>query len=332
MNLRMEPCPGYTPKQDASGAMIIDPNANSCTLGGNIVKGFLSDQFNEFIDDLKAGLASLSKQLMTFWVSVPSPTLGDDSGGLSDPVYFLQSSLAWYTFGLLMMSIVVVGIKLCLDWRMLPARLLFRQLVTWIFISFAGVACLSVFLTAGDAFSAWIIEKSTEGTSFNDTLFNMIAGPAASATGSGFLTILFLIVAALCALAQAVLMIFRGATMFVIAGTLPLAASFIVTETGEKMLMKQVAWGISFCLYKPAAAIVYSMGFRLFGSDPNSADGTWNIIYGIALLLLGVFTLPAIMRLVTPAVAAHTGGKGAGSTAMTAAAMAVPMAAAGARR
>lgn len=331
--MMFEPCSDQPQQPDPdTGAMIIDPNANSCTLGGNIIKGFVSDQFDEMIEDIKAGLSSLTKQLMTFWIDVPSPNVGDEKGNLSDATYFLTSSLAWYTFGLLMLSVVVCGVKIATDWRFLPVKQLFRQLLTWIIISSMGVAIVAILLTAGDAFSAWIIEQSTEGTSFADNLFEMVAGPTAMATGSGFLTIIFLIVAALCALAQGVLMIFRGASLFVLAGTLPLAASFIVTETGEQALKKHISWIISFALYKPAAAIVYSAGFRLFGSDPNSADGTWNIIYGIALLLLGVFTLPAMMRLITPAVAAHTGGKGAGSTMMTAAAMAVPMAAMGARR
>lgn len=324
------PCIPDPADDPTTGGMILD--AVTCNLGGDAVGGFISSQFDEMIEDIKAGLASLSKQLMTFWIDVPSPNVGNENGGLSDATYFLQSSLAWYTFILLTLSMLVCGVKIATDWRFLPLKQLFRQLVTWVFYSSAGVAVTAIILTAGDLFSAWIIEKSTDGTSFADTLYNMIASPTAIATGSGFLTIIFLIVAALCALAQAVLMIFRGATLFVLTGTLPLAASFIVTDTGEQALKKHVSWIISFALYKPCAAIVYSAGFRLFGSDPNAADGTWNIIYGIALLLLGVFTLPAMMRLITPAVAAHTGGKGSGSTMMTAAAMAIPMAAAGARR
>ena len=120
---------------------------------------------------------------------------------------------------------------------------------------------------------------------------------------------------------QYLIMLGRGAALFVLIGTLPLAASLFLTSTGETLLKKQLSWVISFILYKPAAAIVYATGFRLMGAgqDVGSSSAQDLAIHGIVLMLLAIFTLPAIMRLVTPAVSELTGGRGGGAAAVGAA-------------
>lgn len=70
-----------------------------------------------------------------------------------------------------------------------------------------------------------------------------------------------------------------------------------------------MAWTIAFILYKPAAAIVYAIAFRMTGTDLFKSDGTglFQIVTGLALMLIALVALPALMRFLVPAVASVGG-------------------------
>ena len=59
--------------------------------------------------------------------------------------------------------------------------------------------------------------------------------------------------------------------LVILAGILPTTAAFTNTEMGRQWFQKAVGWTIAFILYKPAAAIVYSVAFLLMGN--NGAEG-----------------------------------------------------------
>ena len=59
------------------------------------------------------------------------------------------------------------------------------------------------------------------------------------------------------------LMFVRGGMLVLLVGTLPLIAAFSNTEMGLQWFRKATAWLIAFALYKPAAAIVYAVAFKL---------------------------------------------------------------------
>ena len=75
-------------------------------------------------------------------------------------------------------------------------------------------------------------------------------------------------------------MVVRSGMLVILAGILPTTAAFTNTEMGRQWFQKAVGWTIAFILYKPAAAIVYSVAFLLMGStraatssgDPSRAS------------------------------------------------------------
>lgn len=80
-----------------------------------------------------------------------------------------------------------------------------------------------------------------------------------------------------------------------------------------------LAWIVALLMYKPAAAIVYAVAFRLTGAHVFGTDGLTQVITGLCLMILALFALPALVRFVTPMVTAlsTTGGGGAGVAAGT---------------
>lgn len=275
----------------------------------------------DWVKDTRNGLGQMIKDTTTSWVKVPSPAVADDNGQTAEAVFFIQQHTAWYTAALLVASILVGGIMMIWQRRGDAVQSLLRLMITFIAVSSAAAVVAAALLIAGDAFSTWIIDESLQGSNFGENLYAFFNNDAIVVSSVAML-ILMGFGLFVCGV-QYVIMWGRGAALFLIIGVLPVSASLYLTETGQQILKKEMAWGIAFILYKPAAAIVYATGFRLLGAgqDVGTSSAQELAIHGIALMLLAIFTLPAIMRLVTPAVGQLTGGRGAGASAIGAATM-----------
>ena len=72
-----------------------------------------------------------------------------------------------------------------------------------------------------------------------------------------------------------------------------------------------MSWLIAFILYKPVASIVYAAAFKVFGSvgkvDGDDGQRMMYFISGLVLMIAALFALPAMMRLIVPAVGAASG-------------------------
>ena len=109
-------------------------------------------------------------------------------------------------------------------------------------------------------------------------------------------------------------MVVRSGMLVILAGILPTTAAFTNTEMGRQWFQKAVGWTIAFILYKPAAAIVYSVAFLLMGNT-SGQDVLIGSITGFALMIVACSRLPALMRFVTPMVGAVASGSGAAAGA-----------------
>jgi len=169
-------------------------------------------------------------------------------------------------------------------------------------VSAVGVPTVAALVAAGDSFATWLLQRSAGGdfgarmTALGQTvaLTTALGGGAASA-----LTLLIALLAILGALAQAVVLVLRGAILVILTATLPLAASATNTDLGRQWWSKSCAWLIAFIVFKPAAALVYAGAFYLIGAGTDAQS----VIAGLMTLALAAFTLPALMKLLVPAVA-----------------------------
>jgi hypothetical protein len=258
----------------------------------------------------------------------------------SSVVGWMQGQLQWYAGGLAILSILVAAGTMAWTQRATPAKDLLKSMLTLIAVAGAGLVVIRLATAAGDAWSVDVLNKSTdcdvtdgESNCFGTNIFAMIALTATSPIGVFGLFILGF-VAILATYAQIALMIFRGGMLVVLAGIFPLASSFTNTEIGKQWFKKTLAWTLAFLLYKPAAAIIYAIAFRMTGTDLFKTDGTglFQILTGLALMLLSLVALWGLMRFIVPTVAAVTGGGGAGLLVAAAGAAALTEIATGAIR
>lgn len=243
---------------------------------------------------------------------------------------FLQSALWWYMGALAVLSVIMAGARMAWEGRAEPGKDLLKSLVTLIVVAGAGVVFVQLFIAAGDAFSLWLLRGSLKCDVAADTACfgkNIaILLSLGSSNGLGAMLIIVLgFVASIAAFFQIVLMIARSGMLVILAGILPLSAAAAATNTdmGRGWWKKAIAWLVAFLLYKPAAAVVYATAFQLVGSNVfKDDDALVAVLTGLMLMILAVVAMVALMRFVTPLVAASTGGGagGAGAAAATAAA------------
>ncbi|MEC5152626.1 hypothetical protein [Cryobacterium sp. GrIS_2_6] len=244
-------------------------------------------------------------------------------GGSSSAVGFLQNSLWYYVGALAVLSVIIGGIRMAWEQRAQPGKDLLQSLITLIVVSGTGLAVITLAVTAADAFSIWILDGATncsvsdsgDSTCFGTNLAKMLSIGTAVSPGVGLIgTLILASLALLMTYVQVALMVVRGGLLVILAGVLPVTASFTNTQTGKQWFGKVIGWTIAFILYKPAAALIYAAAFQLISSDAFTKDGQglWSILTGLALMMMALIALPALLKFVAPMTGAVNGGGNAG--------------------
>ena len=243
--------------------------------------------------------------------------------GSSSAVGFLQNSLWYYVGALAVLSVIIGGIRMVWEQRAQPGKDLLQSLITLVVVSGTGLAVLGLGVAAADAFSVWVLDGATDcgvsvagdSTCFGTNLGEMLAIGTAVNPGVGLIgTLILASLALFMTYVQVALMVVRGGLLVILAGVLPLTASFTNTQMGKQWFGKVIGWSIAFILYKPAAALIYAAAFQLVGSDAFQDDGKglWAILTGLALMLMALVALPALLKFVAPMTGSASGGGNAG--------------------
>ena len=310
---------------DCSGPLgIPDP---LCIVGSGVqdaVGSVAGSAIEALAEAVEEAVAKAVTSLGTIWVKVGTPNLTTSNGGStpSEAVGFIQGSLWWYMAAAAVLAVIVGGTRMAWEHKAEPGRELVKALLTLVVVAGAGLTAIALAVTAADAFSEWIINRSTEGTDFGQNMTLLLGVGAVTGIGA-LLVILMGLLAIFASIIQIGLMVVRGGMLVILAGILPISASATNTEMGRAWFKKCIAWLIAFILYKPAAAIIYATAFQLAGSDVfgggGEGDDLLKAITGLVLMVLALIALPALMRFVMPMVSSMASG--GGGSAMAAGAM-----------
>lgn len=280
---------------------------------GNVAAGIADDAISNLAKAIMEGMSQMVTTLSTFWISMPTVNLASQDGSTPSPVVSaVNSELMPWTLTLAVLAVILGGIRMIWEQRGAPLKDLLRSLLTLSLVSGLGLGVISILVIAADAFSAAIIERSTDGKGFAQSMSVLVM---TGQTDVGvFILIIMGLIGLIASLVQIVLMVVRSGMLVILAGILPTTAAFTNTEMGRQWFQKAVGWTIAFILYKPAAAIVYSVAFLLMGNT-SGQDALVGSITGFTLMIVALFALPALMRFVTPMVGAVASGSGAAAGA-----------------
>jgi type IV secretion system protein TrbL len=291
------------------------------------VAGLAADSiFTPWVQDAKQGVQDVIKTMITFWIDIPDPDIGTPQGVVNPVITFLQDRLVW--MGAVIMSFVILYNVIQMMWERDKAKPLVdvgKMVGIYLGTAVMAIPAFATALLVTNWVAQTILELSTAGnTNFADNVFSLFNSDAGVA--SGILLILVFIIAMVIAGLMCIIMIGRGAAFFVILGGLLTQASGYATPSGKEGFWTSVGWIKGLLLYKVVAAAIFGVGFKFLSTNPNTeGNGLLQMLYGLTLILMAVFSLPATMRITAPATSPVASGSGVGGSIAGAA----PMLAAG---
>ncbi|WP_433461842.1 hypothetical protein [Spirillospora sp. CA-128828] len=271
--------------------------------GGFVDMGVKSDDVGPILDGIFDWLADKVidwalggfQTLVTYWISdTYSVSLNGEAGGI---LYFLREHANWLTLVMAFAGFLVAAFRVAVQRKGEPFRAALSQFFELAAIVLIVATVVNLANVGGDRYSDWILNDARPKNDQWIDDWKSGFGPLKSAD-TMFILLIFGLAAAVATAVQFALMLFRSGVLIVLIGILPTVAASRFSTYGNQAYRKCVGWLISFILYKPVAATIYAAAFRLMASK-YEADR----LFGLALLAGAVFSLPAVMRAVMPAVA-----------------------------
>lgn len=274
-------------------------NVAVSTAGDNIVKTLQS-----MVVETAMNANSL---IMTLWIKTPgaNPLTTDYDQALpADPQLIapladIQASLLTVTglFGIV--GILVAVARTVIKNRAAELLTVVKMLGNVMAVALAAVVAVWVGIQAADEFSLWLVESTIDGIGDSYAEGEHSLFDSESLLSVGLLTGSFtMLLALLGSLVQVVFMFFRGALLMVLLAVWPTVAAASSTEAGAAAFKRMNGWIIALILYKPAAAVIYSLGYRLMFQGDD--EPLMNLAYGVMIILLACLALPALIKFMAP--------------------------------
>lgn len=269
---------------------------------GGAIKDSAGEGFKAIAKSMAQGWVKMIQLSLAWFIKIPTPDYANDSV-IND---IQRATVQLQVYGLAL-SILIGSYKLVRARRqavMNEAEESFTSLAKTVFGAWMFGGVLTVCTAASDSLADWMLDQ---GTKNNEQLIaNLAAANLVGGLGAG-LTFVVAICGILGGLLQAVLLIGRQAMLAVVVAAIPLVGSFGGTAVGKDAFSKLIKWTIALLLWKPVAAIVYWVAFKMAGHDVKSLKDAQMALMGLILLALTALVLPVLMRLVSGGAAMSAG-------------------------
>ena len=230
-----------------------------------------------------------------------------------DPLQEMGTVLHPVILTVLALSICLGAMRIALTQSSQGLLQILRALANTVVVSSLVAILTQALILMTDGITKEILEAAPgsddEGLQNAAQIMGMNGESLAEANVLSFIVLILLAVLIVCAaVAQLGLMLFRMAAIPAVLMFAPVAAAASSTEVGTQWLKKSLMWLVSFVIYKPVAAAIFTLGLHVLSfqaSDQQLAtEEAWTsivrIIAAFILLVLCVVAMPAIMKALVP--------------------------------
>ena len=282
----------------------------NCNIGEGL-KNIADSAITDFVRSLYDGAIAFVAQVSTFWLDSPSPDVDNAA------VLGLREDMSWYVAGFAILGFLVGLIKLVMSQDVKSSLIgLATPIVNLILATTAYAVGIGVLLTASDEFSKWIVQRSTGG---EIDLTQMLTASSAllASPGTAFLLFILLLLGAIINL---LFMYFRDVMFLILSAFIVALAAASGTEQGRQAWRKANGWLVALLLFKPVAAGIYALGFRMLvtggqteGEEASVAAAMQSTLIAVLILLLAALALPALIKFIVPAAGVGAGAFSGGA-------------------
>ncbi|MCK2028087.1 hypothetical protein KZC56_17455 [Microbacterium sp. SSW1-47] len=279
---------------------------------------WFTDALRNTVSALIQGVSEAVKWVSTYFLYLPAPVLEGEGAGYS-PAERVQAYTDWAVIigGMIGMAFALIMVARRKDAD--SAVDVFMGFFRVILVTGAGIPTISLLAKFFDQASPWLINNIGGGT-FEDGSGTLVGVDAAAASSMGVGTLVLMLVSLVFGVLGGILnlfmVMFNWGVLPVVAGLLPVLAAAAMSERGRNGFNRVLAWTAAILLFKPVAAVIYGVGIAsgrmITGGVEDAGQIVLQSIYGTVLLCAAGIALPAIARIVAPAIAAGTQGGGAG--------------------
>ncbi|WP_454112725.1 hypothetical protein [Microbacterium maritypicum] len=279
---------------------------------------WFTDVLRNTVSALIQGVLEAVKWVSTYFLYLPAPVLEGEGAGWS-PAERVQAYTDWAVIigGMIGMAFALIMVARRKDAD--SAVDVFMGFFRVILVTGAGIPTISLLAKFFDQASPWLINNIAGGT-FEEGLGTLVGVDAAAASSMGVGTLVLMLVSLVFGVLGGILnlfmVMFNWGVLPVVAGLLPVLAAAAMSERGRNGFNRVLAWTAAILLFKPVAAVIYGVGIAsgrmITGGVEDAGQIVLQSIYGTVLLCAAGIALPAIARIVAPAIAAGTQGGGAG--------------------
>ncbi|AEA28971.1 hypothetical protein Psed_6903, partial (plasmid) [Pseudonocardia dioxanivorans CB1190] len=255
------------------------------------------DAFEKIASRAGEAAADLIGKAFTWWIK--TPTTGLDVGEVEK----LQNYTLPIAAAVLVGSVLFQAIRMTVSRKKDPAVAVGLGLIRYAVITTIGVGLIAAALTAGDQFAGYLVDQGVDA--YTERMKQIFAVGLAT---NPFLFLVLALIGVILAAIQWAIAFIRQAGIVVLAVLLPLAASGSINDSTKVWMQRITPWLLTLIFYKPIAALIYLIGFKLFGES----DDLSTMMIGLLIMVLAVIAMPAMMRFFSWSQVAATGGSGAG--------------------
>jgi hypothetical protein len=293
--------------------------------------GFLSQGIDGILSQIAAAILGAAVNLFATLGDVPSLYTDKTGTDINNDIHL---QINWLVVTIAVASLLGAAFRMALERRGQPGVTALMGLVRMVLTAGAAWAVLSWLAQEADTYSTHLYNQGIKAQ------LQLIADCGTDGL-TAFLLIIVGLLLLLAGVIHVILMYIRLGVMTLLVGTLPMAAAASMTEWGGSWWRKHLAWMIAWLAYKPTVGLIMYGGAVMIGAaNANSSGGSAKDfkLAGAGILLLAAVALPALMRLVVPAMAAlgtkdgTSGGVGAIASGAGVAAAGLGIAASGAKR
>lgn len=291
-------------------------NAVACGRTGTRVTGAVQDGVDGVVENVSnSALGSFAdamyefavwilEVLSTWWLSAPNADVENAA------VTQIQNDIHFYVIGFAMIGFLMGLVRMVAS-QDIKAGIqgAFKPIFNLIMVTGVYAIGVTMLLEAGDAAALWLMERATEGET---ELSVMFMPTMANGSGVGTMLLIYLL-SGLGGIVNFVFMIFRNLLLVVLMAFMPALAAATGTQRGDQAFGKANGWLIALLLFKPVAATVYALGFRLMreGSEMEGFQAETQTavdqLTGAGIIVLAALALPALVKFLVPAAATGAG-------------------------
>lgn len=286
------------------------------------LKGFFGQGIDGILGDIAVAIMGAAVELFANLGNIP--TLARDETKPDGSVVNVGKTINdqiglqinWLVVTIAVASMLVAAFRMALERKGQPGIQALQGLVRMVLTVGASWTVLGFLAAEADSYSNHLYDQGIRAQL-------KLIGQCNTDGLVAFMLIIIGLLLLLCGVVHIILMYIRLGVMTLLVGTLPLAAAASMSESGTGWWRKHIAWLVAWLAYKPVVGLIMYGGAVMIGA--TGGDSRHYKLAGCAILLMTGVALPALMRLVVPAMSA-LGSKdatGAGIGAMAGGAGAV---------